>query len=162
MEAYQQDIWRIVVYVLIDTSAAEDLVQEVFVQAWFSIDAFKEGRDFGPWLRTIARNAVRKELRRQMREDRRVATYQERVVARMEDGEAHQQRDAQLRDALAACRKKLSTQASQALDLRYERGQGFDAIAETLGRTVAAARQLLTRTRVTLRECVEFRLRPDA
>ena len=60
---HQEEIWRIAALPMRDTATTEDLVQQVFVDAYFHLDQFQTGRDFGRWLRTIARNLVRKELR---------------------------------------------------------------------------------------------------
>ena len=54
--------------VLDDRVAAEDAAQQTFVQAWRHADSFEPGRDFAPWLATIARrtaiDVVRHEQRR--------------------------------------------------------------------------------------------------
>jgi RNA polymerase sigma factor (sigma-70 family) len=58
-----------------DQSASEDLVQQTFVKAFMSLDNYQTGRDFGAWLRTIARNLLRNELRRRGREDKNLSRY---------------------------------------------------------------------------------------
>ena len=40
-------------------------------------------------------------------------------------------------------------------NLRYQQNKGFDEIATEIGRTVEATRQLLQRTRVGLKECID-------
>ncbi len=39
-----------------DAHLAEDLAQETFLAAYRSLEKFEEGRDFGSWIRGIARN----------------------------------------------------------------------------------------------------------
>ncbi len=45
--------------------AADDLIQEVFIQAWQNLDSLRDVRAFGGWLITIARNKCLNEIRRQ-------------------------------------------------------------------------------------------------
>jgi RNA polymerase sigma-70 factor (ECF subfamily) len=53
--------------VLGDPARAEDVAQETFVRAWRHADAFEPGRDFAPWLATIARRAAIDLLRAEQR-----------------------------------------------------------------------------------------------
>ena len=112
----------------------------------------------GPWLRTIARNLVREELRRQSRRDRRLAVYREHLKTRFKDNGRADRHEALLREALADCRESLGPSAAEALDLRYDRSMGFEEIAGKLGRTVAATRQMLGRIRLALRDCIKERM----
>ena len=50
-----------------DRAAAEDLVQETFLQTHLSIDTFDLSRRFRPWLFAIAANKARDQLRRNTR-----------------------------------------------------------------------------------------------
>jgi RNA polymerase sigma factor (sigma-70 family) len=112
-------------------------------------------------VRSIARNQVRKAIRDGVRDARKRRLYGEFLAAKLQDDEAlerERQRQQRLRDALAHCREKLSPAADRALDLRYRQMLGFAEIAATLERTVAATRQLLGRTRIALRRCVEQRM----
>ena len=157
VRAYQLKIWRVVAYAMRDRTATEDLVQQVFVQAYLNLDRYDPARDFGVWIRTIARNLVRNELRRSSRETRWLRRYHEFVTLLWENSAAAEQADQSMREDLEDCRKKLSENASEALSMRYEQGMGFEQIAGILGRTVAATRQMLARIRIALRRCVEER-----
>lgn len=50
--------------VLGNRAQAEDVAQHTFVQAWRNAETFEPGRDFAPWLATIARRAAIDEMRR--------------------------------------------------------------------------------------------------
>ncbi|MHC4505763.1 MAG: RNA polymerase sigma factor [Planctomycetota bacterium] len=67
VRAYQSDVWRVAAYALRDVSTTEDLVQQVFVYAYMSLESYDADRDFGVRLRSIARNLVRNEIRRSAR-----------------------------------------------------------------------------------------------
>lgn len=57
--------------VLTDRGLAEEATQQTFLQAWRNASDFEEGREFAPWLVTIARRVAIDILRR---ESRRPAT----------------------------------------------------------------------------------------
>ena len=44
--------------------AADDLIQDIFIQAWQSLSTLKEPKAFGGWLMTIARNKCLNEIRK--------------------------------------------------------------------------------------------------
>ncbi len=50
-----------------DRQRAEEVTQHVFLQAWRNAEQFEPGRDFAPWLATIARRAAIDGLRRDQR-----------------------------------------------------------------------------------------------
>lgn len=158
IRTYQDAIWRVVAFGLHDIATTEDLVQQVFVNAYFKLDTFKRNRDFGAWLRGIARNLLREEMRRRRRYTRRLATYRERQAERLADNAAADRHEARLREALEACRETLSSPSAEALEMRYGQALGFDEIAVALKRTVAATRQMMSRIRLALRSCIEERM----
>jgi RNA polymerase sigma-70 factor (ECF subfamily) len=50
-----------------DRQRAEEVTQHTFLQAWRNADQFEAGRDFAPWLATIARRAAIDVIRREQR-----------------------------------------------------------------------------------------------
>jgi len=158
VQEYQEEIRRIAAFTLHDISATEDFVQEVFVRAYRSLETYDAGRDFGAWLRTIARNLLRNEIRRAVREKKAFRSYRKFLLKRLEHNEKAEQYEIRLAQALEQCREHMEGDAERALDLRYDKGLDFAEVADALNRTVAAARQLLTRVRKALRRCVEERM----
>src|SRR5262245_26009853 len=67
---HQREVWRIVARMLGDRRATENLVQQTFVNLYTGLGGYQPGNGLRHWLRTIARNAVRDELRRTSRENR--------------------------------------------------------------------------------------------
>lgn len=57
-ERYGRLVFTVAVRVLGDRQRAEDVTQQTFLQAWRYADRFEPGRDFAPWLATIARRAA--------------------------------------------------------------------------------------------------------
>lgn len=155
---HEDGVWKTVAALLRDERRSEEMVQEVFVEAFQGLTGYREGGNFGAWIRAIARNRVRKDLRTRGRETRRLLAYRERLEERLKDDAEAESRDQRLEAAFAKCREKLPEPAAKALDLRYVDCLSFDQIATQTGRTVQAVRQLLFRLRLTLRDCIERRM----
>jgi RNA polymerase sigma-70 factor (ECF subfamily) len=154
VRGYQHEVWKVVAALLLDTQRTEDLVQQSFIQAYQHLHRFQPGRDFAPWIKAIARNVVREQMRAQSREGRRLELYYNHWL-QFYNAPASTERDELLREALENCAGKLPPAASEMIQLRYHRALSFSEIAATLGRTVEATRQALSRIRLALRDCIE-------
>ena len=156
---YQESVWRIAAAMLRDRDATANLVQQVFVDAYFHLDQYAPGTDFGAWIRTVARNRFRKELRTAGREDRRLAVYRERLAERLraEAGSTRDDSDAYVA-ALRGCRESLPPRDAVLVKLRYEKGLSFEAIAAKQAQTPEAVQRMISRIRFRLRECIQNKL----
>lgn len=66
VERYQSQVYRLVARLLGPGHGnIEDVVQEVFVKAYFSLDKFRGDASFGTWIYRIAVNRSRDELRKE-------------------------------------------------------------------------------------------------
>jgi len=157
VRAYQQEVWKVVCAMLFDRQRTEDLVQQTFINAYRHLHRYRLGQDFGVWVKEIARNAVRQELRRHSREDRRLQLYRAHVLQTFDAPSASAPQE-HLEEALRDCAKNLPPSSAQVVELRYQAGLGFAEIAARIGRTVQATRQHLARIRLSLRECIEKHL----
>ncbi|MDY3552816.1 sigma-70 family RNA polymerase sigma factor [Gemmata sp. JC717] len=156
---YQESVWRIAAALLRDRDATENIVQQVFVDAYFHLDQYALGTDFGAWIRTVARNRLRKELRTAGREDRRLAVYRERLAERLRaESAAHRDDSDAYVVALRGCRELLTPREAAVLALRYERGLSFEAIASKQGQTPEAVQRMISRIRCRLRDCIQTKL----
>lgn len=69
-DRYSAIVYGVALRVLRDTTAAEDLLQEVFLQLWRNPQAFHAERGrLAPWLAVIARNRAIDVLRKRPREE---------------------------------------------------------------------------------------------
>jgi RNA polymerase sigma-70 factor (ECF subfamily) len=157
VRSYQQEVWKVVSATLFNRQKAEDLVQTTFVNAYHHLDRYEAGRDFGAWLKEIARNEVRQEIRRSLREDRRLQLYQQQLV-RDYDEPAESSQQALREEALSHCKERLPAASERLVSLRYDSGLNFEEIAARIGRNVEATRQQLARIRLALRECIKRQL----
>ena len=160
VRTFEADVFRLAAPVLGSRSAAEDVTQNVFITAYRRLDSFDLAEPFRPWLLGIATNLVRNELRRRAREDRRIELYWHYLDAITSEERSPDRADA-MSGALARCREQLAKTASAAIQGRYDEGLGLEALADRLQRSVTATRQLLYRTRLSLRDCIESQLAPE-
>ncbi len=155
---YQEQVWKIAASILQDRDATADLVQEIFVEAYFGLDRYQPGRDFGAWIRGIARNRLRLRLRERGREARLLEVYRDRLVERLEGAEAAERAREAMAEAHRKCRRELPAESARLLELRYGEALSHEAIAARLGRSMEAVKQLLYRVHVMLRDCIGKRL----
>lgn len=158
VQRHQNEVWRVGVAMLGDRSATANLVQQTFVNAYERLQQYRPGNDFSRWLKGIARNLVREDLRRAEREGRTLAAYRDYITQLYSDGGRSEQHLRELDRAVNACRAELPPAASRALALHYDNGLTVEEVARAIARTVAGTRQLLFRARAALRTCVEKRL----
>lgn len=63
VDTYAGVAWRTARVLLPDRGAAEDAVQEAWVDVWRGLPRFQRGRPFRPWLLTLVANRCRKATR---------------------------------------------------------------------------------------------------
>ena len=153
---FELDVFRVAAPALGSRSAAEDAVQEVFISAYRLLEKFDIEQPFRPWLMGIARNVVRNELRSRSRDSSKLELYSHYLNATTRDEESTQTVD--VAAALTSCRERLADVAADAIRGRYDDGLSLDDLAERLQRSATATRQLLYRTRIALRDCIETQL----
>ncbi len=155
---YESDVWRIAAALVRDWTATESLVQQTFVDAYAHLHRYQLGTDFGAWVRTLARNRLRKEIRTLSRAEQRLAVYREQLAERLRADEPPRDDSDVYLAALRECRAALPSDEAALLRLRYERGLSFEAIAARNGTTPAAVQRAVSRIRFRLRACIEGQL----
>jgi RNA polymerase sigma-70 factor (ECF subfamily) len=149
-----------------DEHHAEDVVQESFLIAHRRRDDFREGEDFGRWLRGIARNKVLEGQRSSARQpivDSRIVEGMDEVFALFDAGptpdEPWRERLARL---LKQCVDKLTPTLRDALMQVYRDGRSLRDAAAALASSPPAVAQRLSRARELIRECVQSRREAEA
>ena len=143
----------------VDPDWVDDLAQEVFLIAWRESDSFDSQRDIGKWLRGIARNLVRNELRKDQRRKRILHEGLSELLCRSLGGETEAADWEQYRvSALRDCVEQLAPKSRQIVAGRYSDGWKAPDLADHLGMTAAAVRQALMRIREQLKQCIKVRM----
>jgi RNA polymerase sigma-70 factor, ECF subfamily len=155
---YRPEVRRVAMLMLADGLVTENVVQQTFIRAYERLDDFRRGQEFGRWIKAIARNLVRDELKKSSRERGRMALYRDYLLAKLSAEDHGERGEVILAEALAHCRNKLPATAAKAIELRYDQELPFEEVASALGRTAEAARQIVTRARIALKQCIQKRL----
>lgn len=146
----------------------DDVAQEAFVTAYDRLEFFDSSRDFGAWVRGIARNLVINERRKDARRKRilsdnltdiLVATSGETGLP--EDIETAEENQEKL-IALKHCLQEMPEKSREIVKARYEQGKAAPDIALALGMKSDAVRKTLERLRLALRKCMERQLEAHA
>lgn len=143
---YSPAVYRFIYYRLSGNKAlAEDLTSETFFRALRSMASFHwQGKDFGAWLTTIARNLVLdhvKSGRNRLELVTEDFSGRTETVAGPEDEVLANLTNEALREALS----KLPDEQQECLVLRFLNGYSIAETAASLGRSEGAVKQLQLR-----------------
>ena len=147
-DAYVERVSRYVYFRIADECDMEDLVSQVFLKAWESLERYTPGRSpFIAWLYTIARNLVIDHYRTK----KHTVPLEEALALHsdlgMPDDMAQMRFDLEaMRDGLQA----LSADQQQALILKYIAGLPNDNIAKVMNKQEGTVRGLQMRGLQTL------------
>ena len=137
----------------------DDLAQEALLVAWREQDSFDQQRDLGKWLRGIARNLVRNELRKRQRQERLLHQGLTELLVRAAEVEPQPESWAACRvSVLRDCVEQLAPKSRDLVTGRYGDGWRAPDLADHFNMTPTAVRQALVRIRLRLKRCIELRL----
>ena len=160
VEKYKQPIVNLVWRTVRDETEAEDIAQNVFVQAWKSAPRYQATAKFSTWLFTIARNLCLNEVRRrsrhpaesldQMRDDSDDQPLFQVVDKRIR-GAQGELLQGELEHKVDAAIDELPENQRIALALCRQEELSYEEIAEVLGCSLSATKYLIHRARETLK-----------
>jgi RNA polymerase sigma-70 factor, ECF subfamily len=158
-DEYVTTVYRYVLYRVGSAALAEDLTSETFLRALRRIGSFTwQGRDFGAWLVTIARNLVTDHFK-SGRYRLEVATSEmldaDRAEAGPEDAVVASLTHAALLDAV----KRLSSEQQECVVLRFLQGMSVSETARIMGKNDGAVKTLQYRAVRALARLVPQELR---
>ena len=136
-------------------SDADDVLQETFLTVSRKASSFEIGTNFTAWACGIARLKVLENFRQTKRAN---VLSEKAIIALTEDvpsPESFKERE----QALEKCIAKLPSKLRDLLWRRYSRRQSSDEMAEALGMTSNAVRVALSRSRMSLRDCINLQLK---
>jgi RNA polymerase sigma-70 factor (ECF subfamily) len=153
-DLYLDRIYRYVYYRTANRSDAEDLAEQVFLQAWAAIDRFRwQGKPFLAWLYTVAHNVV-VDWRR-----RTAPNYSLDDPGNPIDMESTSAMRAMSQwidaDILATAIKRLTPEQQQVITLKFLDGFDTVQIAQIMGKREGTIRALQLRALQSLRRHLE-------
>jgi RNA polymerase sigma-70 factor, ECF subfamily len=141
-------VFRFVLRLIGDKSAAEDLVSEVFLDVWRQAGRFQGRSQVTTWLLAIARNKTLSALR-----DRSTEELDEDAAAAIEDPQDNPEATLQNRqksEIVLKCLTQLSPTDREVIDLVYYHEKTIDEVAEIVGvpQNTVTTRMLCARKRI--------------
>ena len=142
---YQVSVYRFVYYRVGSVALAEDLVSETFFRALRSMGSFRwQGKDFGAWLMTIARNLTTDHFKAGRT---RLEYTQEDMTPHDETTEGPETSvlASLANETLLAALTQLPHEQQECLIMRFLQGLSIAETAKVLGRSDGAVKQLQLR-----------------
>jgi len=136
----------------------DDLAQDAFVVACREMGSYDPERDFGKWLRGIARNLVRNELRKQGRHRRILNEGLSQHLLEFSEQEEEQFGAGDV-SALRDCVEQLPNRSRELVRSRYYEGWNATVLADKFEMKAATIRQTLLRIRRQLYQCINQRMK---
>jgi RNA polymerase sigma-70 factor, ECF subfamily len=147
-DRYSPIVYSVALRVLGDTGAAEDILQEIFLQLWRNPELFDSSRgNLGAWLSVIARNRAIDTLRRR----RPITDIADVIVSTDNDMSAETDRTR----AMERVREVLDDMPGsqrQALELAYFDGMTHSEIATKTGEPLGTVKTRIRAGLLTLRK----------
>jgi len=151
VDKYKASVYALAYYRLRNFEDAEDITQEVFVEAYQRLHMLRRWDSFSVWLYSITSNMCKEFLRsKSRRRDREFIADQNTNILRNESINSYHENKVyeSLREALDT----LPEIYQQVLTLYYLGGMASEEIAKLLGISSATIRQRMSRARLQLRE----------
>ena len=162
VERHQARIHRLVGRLLgPDHGDVDDVVQEVFVKAFFSLGKFREDAAFGTWITRIAINRARDELKRQSgkvsldadpAEDAVESLRDRLATAEQPDGEVDEAREAAVSGVVARTVARLPDRLRVVVTLKDMEGNSYQEVARILNCSLGTVKSRHARGRARLRQ----------
>jgi RNA polymerase sigma-70 factor (ECF subfamily) len=149
-EANFDKIYRYVAFKMGDRVEAEDITQQVFINAIESISRFKwQGTSFSAWLYRIAHNQIVDYLRRK---SKRPMVPLEKAATRSSDSNPTETAELNLDIAqVAEATKKLTKAQREVISLRFTSELSITEVARIMGKSEGAIKALQHAAIVSLR-----------
>lgn len=153
----QRRIHAYILYLVPNSSDADDILQETLAEIWNKFEDFEEGSNFIAWSLTIAKYKI---LSFRQKNKNSKVIFKEKLNGLLEEAGRESVGVVQQEiDALKQCMEKLSIKHKSYVLMRYEQGLTFREIASQVGVSMQAVFKSVCRIHASLAKCVEMHLR---
>jgi len=156
VQEHQADVWRYLRYLGAAADDADDLTQETFLAVARTPFEVRSRRETAAYLRTAARNQLFMLRRRQ---GRQVCTVELTAAEEVWAETIAAGDSSEFLEALSRCYETLAGKAREAINRFYRDGESREQLAAKFDITVDGVKTLLRRTRASLKDCIERRLK---
>lgn len=150
IERYQQKLQSTLSFYCTNEHEVEYFLHETFVKAYTRLKKFNCDYPFFPWLKTIALNLIRDEIRsrKSLSEDAREFLLNQLSTDQISEHKL---------EILKNCIGELESSQQEILKLRYWAKNGIDELAQKLSRKPSALKMQLLRIRESLKRCMKLK-----
>jgi RNA polymerase sigma-70 factor (ECF subfamily) len=150
-DRYSSVVYAVALRVLGDTSAAEDVLQEIFMQLWRKPGAFDASRgNLAPWLAVITRNRAVDVLRK-----RRPQSELEDTTLTVDPDFAGEADRGLIVEKVRSALQAMSSQQRSALEMAYFEGYSHSEISAKTGEPLGTIKTRIRSGLMQLRKLVE-------
>lgn len=147
-DRYSSIVYSVALRVLQDTGAAEDVLQEIFMQLWRNPGAFDASRgNMGAWLAVVARHRAIDALRRRKPEND-IAD----IIISVEPDLASEAERARVMEKVRAALGTMPKEQRLAIEMAYFEGLTHSEIAEKTGEPLGTIKTRIRNGLMTLRK----------
>jgi RNA polymerase sigma-70 factor (ECF subfamily) len=148
---YSPVVYAVALRVLADTAAAEDVLQEIFMQLWRKPESFDSGRgNLAPWLAVITRNRAVDVLRK-----RRPQTEISETIVSVEPDLASEADRSRVMEKVRAVLKEMPLAQRSSLEMAYFEGYSHSEISVKTGEPLGTIKTRIRAGLMLLRKAVE-------
>jgi RNA polymerase sigma-70 factor, ECF subfamily len=150
-DRYAPVVYAVALRVLGQTAAAEDVLQDIFMQLWRNPAPFDASRgNLAPWLAVIARNRALDVLRK-----RRPQTDIEETIVSIEPDLAADADRKRITTKIRSTLQQMPAQQRSALEMAYFEGYSHSEISERTGEPLGTVKTRIRTGLMLLRKAVE-------
>jgi RNA polymerase sigma-70 factor (ECF subfamily) len=150
-DRYSSVVYAVALRVLGDTGAAEDVLQEIFLQLWRNPSAFDASRgSLGSWLAVVTRNRSIDSLRK-----RRPETDIEDVVLSVAPDLAGEAERARVAEKVRGVMGTMTPVQRSALEMAYWEGMSHSEIADKTGEPLGTVKTRIRAGLIVLRKAFQ-------
>ncbi len=150
-DRYSSIVYAVAMRVLGDTAAAEDVLQDIFMQLWRNPGAFDASRgSLAPWLAVIARNRAVDTLRKRRPQD----DISEVTLSVLPDMAAEADRS-RVSEKVRSVMKDMPAPQRSALEMAYFEGYSHSEISQKTGEPLGTIKTRIRAGLILLRRAVE-------
>jgi RNA polymerase sigma-70 factor, ECF subfamily len=157
MDTHGKAVFTLCARVLRDRTLAEDVLQQVFLEAHRDIDRFEGRSSFAAWLLGIAGHRCQDALKAQRRRLQRIESDDQTVSRFADPGETPTDRLERIRitAALDECMTALSDEVRMTVLLRFQHGKSYHEMSAQLGAKPTTLHARVARALPVLKRCLE-------
>ncbi|TWT78908.1 ECF RNA polymerase sigma factor SigL [Planctomycetes bacterium CA13] len=148
----QSRLYAYILSLVFDSDQADDVLQKTNIVLWEKEEQFELGSNFIAWSFRIAYFQVLAQRKQKQRErmvfDDDLIGQLAQVASQCDDTFEHRQK------LMRRCLEKLNDRQREYINRRYSCGATVAKIADEMGNSVGAVKQILFRARVSLIQCV--------